>query len=163
MVESGSPQGKPLILIHGGAGGTWTLEEAAGYLDEFHCFIPELPEHGGSIHNGPFSIQSTAQQILKAVQERRPGEALNVFGLSVGGQIALDMLALDPGAFSSAIISSALAVPVPGYHLGLYSRFVMSLVYWLAVFPWKGCDAWIRWTMRTSAGISDEHFEQLPE
>jgi pimeloyl-ACP methyl ester carboxylesterase len=159
MVESGNPQGKPLILLHGGAGGVWTLQETASHLDEFHVFIPELPEHGSSAGSPPFSIQGASRQILAAVKACCGDTPLHVFGLSVGGQIALEMLSLDSSAFSSAIISSALIVPVPGYRLGIYSPLAMSLVYWLAVFPWKRCDPWIHWTMQTSSGIAAEHFE----
>lgn len=159
--ETGNSQGIPLVLIHGGAGGVWTWDETVNALPDFHCFLPELPEHGSSQSNGPFTIESTAQSIIQMIQDRIPGGKAHVFGLSVGGQIVVEMLAHSPETFLSAIISGAQLLPVPGYKLGIYTERVMALIYWLGIHPWKHNDAWIRWNMRISAGIPDSFFDRF--
>jgi pimeloyl-ACP methyl ester carboxylesterase len=159
IYEHGNPQGIPLLLIHGGGGGVWTWNETLKYLQDFRCLLVELPEHGSSRSNGPFTIQSTAQSILEAVPRRVPDGKLHVFGLSVGGQIVVEMLSRAPETFRSAIISGAQLLPLPGYRLGIYSEHVMALIYWLGISPWKNNDAWIRWTMQASAGIPENLFE----
>ena len=161
VFEKGDEQGIPLVLIHGGAGGVWTWDEMLKSLPEFHCYLPELPEHGSSQTNGPFSVKDTARRIADMIKERVPGGKAHVFGLSVGGQIAVEMLAQFPGVFNSAVISGAQLLPVPGYKMGVYSERVMALIYWLGIHPWKHNDAWIRWNMRSSAGIPENFFERF--
>jgi pimeloyl-ACP methyl ester carboxylesterase len=161
IIEKGDPRGVPLVLIHGGAGGVWAWDEALKFLGDFRCLLPELPEHGSSPSNGPFSIQAAAQGVVQAVRERVPGGRAHVFGLSVGGQIVVEMLARAPETLLSAVVSSALLLPVPGYRLGLYSERAMALAYWLGIAPWKHSDAWMRWSMRVSAGLPEVFFERF--
>jgi pimeloyl-ACP methyl ester carboxylesterase len=161
VIEKGDSQKLPLVLIHGGAGGVWTWDELLKFLPEFHCYLPELPEHGSSQANGPFTVKSTAQSIINMIRERVPGGNAHVFGLSVGGQIVVEMLAQAPDVFSSAIISGAQLFPIPGYRLGIYSEKMMALIYWLGILPWKHNDGWIRWNMRSSAGISEVFFDRF--
>ncbi len=159
--ESGDPHGLPLVLIHGGAGGVWAWDEVVPFLSDFHCLLPELPEHGGNQRNGRFSVPIAAQGILQLIRERTPQGKAHVFGLSVGGQVAVEMLARAPETLLSAIISGAQLLPVPGYRLGIFSEAAMSLVYWLGIAPWKHNDAWIRWNLHASTGIPERFFPQF--
>jgi pimeloyl-ACP methyl ester carboxylesterase len=161
IFESGNSQGIPFVLVHGGAGGVWTWDETVKFLSDFHCLLPELPEHGSSQSNGPFTIASTAQSILHLIREHVPGGKAHIFGLSVGGQIVVEMLARSPETLLSAVISGAQLLPLPGYRLGIYSEHMMALIYWLGIHLWKHNDAWIHWNMRTSAGIPDTFFERF--
>ena len=146
-------------LIHGGAGGVWVWDETVKLLGDFHCLLPELPEHGRNHSNGRFTVESAAQSILRLIRERAPEGRAHVVGLSVGGQVVVEMLARAPGSVLSAVVSGAQLLPVPGYRLGIYSETAMSLVYWLGIAPWKHNDAWIRWNMRTSTGIPETYFD----
>jgi len=159
IFEYGNPHGTPLILIHGGAGGVWTWEETVKHLGEYRCLLPELPEHGSSQSSGPFSIRATAAQIIQYIRQQIPGGKAHIAGLSVGGQVAIEMLGLAPEAVLSAVVSGALAFPLPGYRLGLYSEAAMTLLYWLGVFPWKKNDAWIRLNMKTMSGMPESSFQ----
>lgn len=159
--EYGDPHGPPLVLIHGGAGGVWAWDEVAPYLEDYHCLLPELPEHGGNRDNGRFSVETAARGILNLIGERTPDGRAHVFGLSVGGQVAVEMLARAPERLFSAVVSGAQLLPVPGYRLGIFSEAAMSLVYWLGIAPWKHNDAWIRWNLHASTGIPDRYFAQF--
>lgn len=161
VVEKGNPHGVPLVLIHGGAGGVWTWDEVVESLMDYRCILPELPEHGTRPSAEAFTIQSAAQSILQVIEERAPGTKVHVFGLSVGGQIVVEMLSRAPEMISSAVISGAQLLPVPGNRLGIYSERAMALVYWLGIHPWKHNDAWIRWNMRASTGIPDSFFTRF--
>ncbi len=161
VFESGNPSGIPLVLIHGGGGGVWAWDETTKYLGDFRCLLPELPEHGGSRFNGPFRIESAAQKITRAICERVPGGKAHFIGHSVGGQIVLEILSRAPETVSSAIVSGAQLLPVPGYHLGIYSETAMALVYWLGIFPWKNNAAWIRINMKIAAGIPESFFDRF--
>lgn len=158
IYEYGDPAGPPILLVHGGAGGVWTWSAVVERLSAYRCLVPELPEHGGSQANGPFSIHATAAGLIDAVRSRVPGGRAHLVGLSVGGQIVVEMLARAPQLALSAVISGALALPLPGYRLGVYSETVMSLIYWLGVRPWRNNDPWIRLNMKLSSGIPPAFF-----
>ncbi|MRR30936.1 alpha/beta hydrolase, partial [bacterium] len=160
-VESGDPAGQPVVLIHGGAGGVWTWNETVKYLQNYHCIMPELPEHGGSQANGKFSIVETAKEIIAGIRREIPEGAAHIVGLSVGGQIGLEILAQAPEVVMTAIISGALVIPVPGYRLGIFSATMMKLIYKIGIHPWKNNDVWIRLNMKSSAGMPDSSFAQF--
>ena len=161
IFESGDPGGQPVVLIHGGAGGVWTWNETVKYLQNYHCIMPELPEHGSSQANGKFSIVETAKEIIAGIKREIPGGAAHIVGLSVGGQISLEILVQAPEVVKTAIISGALVVPVPGYRLGIYSATMMKLIYKIGIHPWKNNDVWIRMNMKASAGMPDSSFAQF--
>jgi pimeloyl-ACP methyl ester carboxylesterase len=160
VFEYGNQSGDPIIFIHGGAGGVWTWHDTIERLPEYHCILPELPEHGSSQDIGPFSIHDTAKRIIRYIEENNI-EGPHLVGLSVGGQVVIEMLALAPGLIKSAVMSGALAIPIAGYKLGIYSETVMSLLYYVGVLPWKKNDSWIRLNMKTSAGMPDSSFEHF--
>lgn len=157
----GNPQDPAVLFIHGAAGGSWCYREVAALLPEFFCIVPDLPEHGESREVKPFTVRDTAERLHTLISEFSPTHKAHIVGLSVGGQIALEMLALQPKNILSAIISGAQVLPVPGYRLGIYSEFAMRLIYSLGIQPWKNSDFWIRWNMRGSAGIADSLFEDF--
>lgn len=157
--EYGDPRAVPIVLIHGGAGGAWTWQDTVKSLGDFYCLLPELPEHGRNQANGRFTVELAALQIIRLIRERIPGGRAHVVGLSVGGQVAVEMLARAPETLLSAVVSGAQLLPVPGYRLGIYSEAAMSLVYWLGIAPWKQNDAWIRLNMRASTGIPDAYYD----
>jgi len=161
VFEYGDPSGEPIVLIHGGAGGVWTWNETVKHLSAYRCIMPELPEHGGSQTNGKFSIHATAERIANGIKRELPAGSAHIAGLSVGGQIALEVMALAPEVVRTAVISGALVIPVPGYRLGIYSATMMKLIYKVAIRPWKNNDAWIRLNMKTSAGMPDSFFGQF--
>lgn len=163
VFEYGDPAGTPVVLIHGGAGGVWTWNETVKRLPTYHCIMPELPEHGSSQTNGKFSIRATAERIIGGIKHESPAGSAHLVGLSVGGQIVLEIIARAPEVARSAVISGALVIPVPGYRLGIYSARMMQLIYKVGIRPWKNNDAWIRMNMKASAGIPDSFFSHFKQ
>lgn len=159
--ETGDPQGAPVLLIHGGGGANWAWDETAALLPEFHCLMPDLPEHGSSRETCPFTIKDAAGRLAGIIRQVVPGQKAHIVGLSVGGQIAIQMLASTPQVIWSAVVSGAQVVALPGYRLGLYSERMMALVYWLGIHFWKQSDPWIRMNMQWMAGIPDSYFESF--
>lgn len=161
VYEYGDPGNVPVLFIHGAAGGAWCWRDVVSRLPDFYCIAPDLPEHGASRDNKPFTIRSTSQQLLGLVKTLIPGRKFNLVGLSVGAQMAVEMVAKAPELISSTIASGAQALELPGFKLGIYSEFAMSLIYYLGIAPWKNSDGWIRWNMRSSAGISETFFPEF--
>jgi pimeloyl-ACP methyl ester carboxylesterase len=163
VYAAGDPDSTPVVLIHGGAGGIWTWEKMIRHLDRFYCLMVELPEHGTSVSNHPLTIQRAATQVIGFLQQRSLQGKAHVFGLSVGGQVVVEMLSRAPTLFKSAIISGALCLPVPGYNLGLYSEKIMSLIYHLGIRPLRGSDTWIKLSMKVTSGIPDPFFPSFKQ
>lgn len=159
--ETGNPGSTPVLFIHGAAGGAWCWRDVVSSLPDFYCIAPDMPEHGASRDNQPFTIDSTTDQLLELMRILTPGRKVNVVGLSVGAQIAVEMLTRAPEMISTAIVSGAQGIELHGYRLGIYSEFTMSLIYYLGIQPWKNNDAWIRWNMRQSAGIPQNFFAEF--
>lgn len=111
-VEYGKRNGEVLILLHGGGLSWWNYREAAEKLAErYHVVLPILDGHAGS--DAPFTtIEDNAAEILSCVDARFGGQVLLLSGLSLGGQIALEILARRPDICRYALIESALVKPM---------------------------------------------------
>jgi pimeloyl-ACP methyl ester carboxylesterase len=158
--ESGKSDGIPILFIHGGGGAIWTWGEVIPYLLDFRCILVDLPEHGKTTNNaGDFSITSASAMMADLILTLTPKGKAHVVGLSVGGQMVVEMLAKTPKVMVSAIISSAQLFPMPGDNLGIYSKAIMQAIYWTAIAPLKNVDPWISLNMKYSAGIPDRYFE----
>jgi pimeloyl-ACP methyl ester carboxylesterase len=160
VYESGDPAGEPVLFIHGAAGASWSWRDVTPRLPEFYCIAADMPEHGKSMRNAAFTIDSTTEQMLDLSNTLSPTRKVHVVGLSVGAQVALEMLSRAPERIASAIASGVQALELPGYRMGMYSETVWALIYALGISPWKNNDAWIHWNMRALSGIPETLFDE---
>lgn len=109
--EFGSDKPETILLLHGGGLSWWNYREAAELLGrELHVIVPILDGHAGS--DRPFtSIEDNAAGILSFIDERCGGSVLLIGGLSLGGQILLEMLARRPDVCRHALAESAVVIP----------------------------------------------------
>lgn len=109
--EYGSRSAKTVILLHGGGLSHWNYREAAALLqDEFRVILPVLDGHAGSDRH--FStIESNAAEIIAFIREKLDGSAEMIGGLSLGGQIVLEMLSQQGDICRHALIESAMVIP----------------------------------------------------
>ena len=112
-----------LVFIHGGGVGGWMWEEQIKFFHEYHCLVPTLPEHGGQKGDILFSIRESAKQVNNLIVEKANGQKINVVGFSLGAQIVVEMLSLQPTLIEKAMINSALTRPIL-----LPKRLIGSLV-----------------------------------
>ena len=111
--EFGSENAESIILLHGGAMSWWNYRAEAEMLKgDYHVIIPFLDGHAGS--DRPFSsIESNAQEIIAFINERLNGSVLLIGGLSLGGQILLEMLSQRGDICRHALVESAMVIPSP--------------------------------------------------
>jgi 2-succinyl-6-hydroxy-2,4-cyclohexadiene-1-carboxylate synthase len=108
--EHGS--GSPLLLLHGFTGSTETLRDTAERLAAQHRVVAvDLPGHGRS--DAPddiaaYGMEACAEQ-LATVLERLGIERTHLLGYSMGGRVALGLVALQPARVRSAILVGASA------------------------------------------------------
>ena len=109
--EYGADQNDTILLLHGGGLSWWNYREAAQYLQgEYHIILPILNGHAGS--DRPFTtIEENASEIISFIDEKLSGSVLLIGGLSLGGQILLEMLSRRRNICSFALIESAMVIP----------------------------------------------------
>ena len=111
--EYGQYHQEIIILLHGGGLGCWNYHTIAQLLAQwFHVIVPALDGHDGSDSNF-FSIEENAQTLIRFIDERFNGKVLLIGGLSLGGQVLIEMLSQRKDICSYAMIESALVIPMP--------------------------------------------------
>ena len=125
-VEYGNQNPETVILLHGGGLSWWNYRDAAQLLsDRFHVVLPILDGHAGS--DAPFtSIEDNAARIIAHIDEHFGGKVLAVGGLSLGGQIAVEMLTQRPDICRFALLESTLVKPSKLTHALIKPTFGMS-------------------------------------
>ena len=110
-VEYGNQNPETIILLHGGGLSWWNYRDVAQLLsDRFHVVLPILDGHADS--DAPFtSIEDNAARIIAHIDEHFGGKVLAVGGLSLGGQIAVEMLTQRPDICRFALLESTLVKP----------------------------------------------------
>ncbi len=109
--EYGSDQNDTILLLHGGGLSWWNYREAAEILQgEYHIILPILDGHAGS--DRPFTtIEENAEEIIQFIDEKLSGSVLLIGGLSLGGQVLLEMLTKRKNLCSYALVESAAVIP----------------------------------------------------
>ena len=125
-VEYGNQNPETVILLHGGGLSWWNYRDVAQLLsDRFHVVLPILDGHADS--DAPFtSIEDNAARIIAQIDKHFGGKVLAVGGLSLGGQIAVEMLTQSPAICRFALIESALVKPSKLTHALIKPTFGMS-------------------------------------
>ena len=125
-VEYGNQNPETVILLHGGGLSWWNYREVAQLLaDKYHVVLPILDGHADS--DAPFnSIEDTAAKIISHIDEHFGGKVLAVGGLSLGGQIAVEMLTQRSDICRFALLESALVKPSKLTHALIKPTFGMS-------------------------------------
>ena len=117
VVEYGLAHGDhTILLLHGGGLSWWNYREVAACLSErFHIVLPILDGHTGS--DAPFtSLAQNAREIIAWVDEHCGGRVLLMGGLSLGGQVLVEILSQRPDICRYAVVESALVYPMPLTH-----------------------------------------------
>ncbi len=79
----------------------------------YFCIIPDLAEHGKSLHASIFTISDSADEIARLIQTLAPGRKAHVIGHSIGAKIIVELLDRYPLLVDHAVIVSALYRPIP--------------------------------------------------
>ena len=110
--EFGTQNEDVILLLHGGGLSWWNYREVAALLAErYRVVLPVLDGHADS--DAPFvTIEENAARLISYIDTHFGGQVLAIGGLSLGGQIALEMLAQRPDICRYALLESALVKPM---------------------------------------------------
>ena len=111
MIEFGQQNPDVVMLLHGGGLSWWNYREVAELLAErYHVVLPVLDGHADS--DAPFTtIEENAARLISYIDTHFGGQVLAIGGLSLGGQIAVEMLSQRPDISRYSLIESALVKP----------------------------------------------------
>ena len=125
-IEYGNQNPETVILLHGGGLSWWNYRDVAQLLsDRFRVILSILDGHAGS--DALFtSIEENAARIIAHIDEHFGGKVLAIGGLSLGGQIAVEMLTQRPDICRFALLESTLVKPSKLTHALIKPSFGMS-------------------------------------
>lgn len=111
FIEYGKENKDVIMLLHGGGMSWWNYREVAELLQtDFRVILPILDGHSGS--DSDFTtIEDNADRIISFIDENFGGSVLLLGGLSLGGQILLEILSRKSDICRFAIVESALVIP----------------------------------------------------
>ena len=103
----------PSVLLHGvgNAGAMW--RDLMAVLPAYHCLAPDLPGHGASRPIPWRSRADTAQRVAALIEERAINGRAHVVGLSLGGSVAIELLATRPDLLERVVVDGCGALPSP--------------------------------------------------
>ena len=124
--EFGDKNLPSILLIHGGGSSWWNyLRQARILSEEYRIILPTLNGHGEEYQLDYVSTEDSALEILDYIKANCGGKLFAIGGVSLGGQIAMELLSLDSEIAEKAIIDGSLCIPQP--RLAKISIFLVSL------------------------------------
>ena len=118
-VEYGKENSNVIILLHGGGLSWWNYRAVAEMLQyEYRVILPILDGHAASDRDFT-TIEDNAAEVIEFINEQFGGSVLLLGGLSLGGQILLEILSQCEDICQFAFVESALVIP---------SKFMHSLI-----------------------------------
>ncbi|MGN1235568.1 MAG: alpha/beta fold hydrolase, partial [Christensenellaceae bacterium] len=126
VIEYGKKNSEVIVLLHGGGLSWWNYREVAELLQqEYHVIIPILDGHSAS-DKAFTSIEDNASEIIEYIDENYNGSVALIGGLSLGGQILVEILSQRNDICKVAIIESALVIPMKLTHYLVKPMIEMS-------------------------------------
>ena len=112
VLEFGQQNKNVILLLHGGGLSWWTHRAVAQKLAEkYHVVLPVLDGHADS--DVPFTtIEDNTARLISYIDTHFDGQVLAIGGLSLGGQIAVEILSQRSDICQYALLESALVKPM---------------------------------------------------
>lgn len=115
FTQTGDSQKPTIILLHGGGLSDWSWQPVASLLQpDYHVITPIIDGHGADGKTAFTSIEASASTLIRYIDTHCGGTVFALAGLSIGAQIAVEVLSQRPDIAWYAIIESALVYPIKG-------------------------------------------------
>ena len=126
MIEFGQQNSDVIMLLHGGGLSWWNYRKIATALkQDYHVVLPLLDGHAGSAKQFT-TIEDNAARIIDYIDIHFDSHVMAIGGLSLGGQIVLEILTQRPDICRFALIESAPVRPMKLTHALIAPAFGMS-------------------------------------
>lgn len=112
--EFGNRANPHIMMIHGGGNAWWNfLRQARMLSDRYHVILPTLDGHGEEYNTEYVSAADSAKKLIAYIDETCGGHLFLLCGVSLGGQIVIEMLARRKDLTKKAIIDGSICYPQP--------------------------------------------------
>lgn len=110
--EFGDRNNPSVILIHGGGNAWWNYLRQGQLLSEkYHVILPTMDGHGEEYGTPYVSTEKTADKLLEYIDSNCGGRVFALCGVSLGGQIVIELLSRRADIAEKAIIDGAVCYP----------------------------------------------------
>lgn len=109
--ETGTQDAPVIVFLHGIGAGSWMWWNQIEEFQDYRCINVDLPGHGNSVDVPWVSLEDTSRKIIQLIEENFPGEKVHVVGLSLGGNVVMELILKYSGLFESAFISGITVRP----------------------------------------------------
>ena len=108
----GPPGAPAIVFVHGTrlSRAAWA-PQLDGLADEFRTIALDLPGHG-SRAGEPFTLEGAAALVATTIRDQAVDGRAVVVGLSLGGYVAMELVARDPGCVRGLVLAGATAETV---------------------------------------------------
>ena len=153
--ETGKENEESIVFITGGGLSGWMWNKQLEGFTDYHCLVPDLPEHGKSRDVAPFTMKTAAEQIIELIKDKAHNKKAHIVGISLGGQLVVQILSMAPEVVDHAMTSGTV---VRQY----YGKAALTMIPVMgAIFkPFVNTDFFIKKTMEKGK-YPPEHFENF--
>lgn len=125
--EFGEKTKPHVMLIHGGGNSWWNyLRQARMLWENYHVILPTLDGHGEEYAADYRSTEDSAEKLIQYIDENCDGRLYFLSGVSLGGQIVIEMLSRREDIAVKAVIDGSICCPQPAlakYCIGMVKLF----------------------------------------
>ncbi|MGL6106050.1 alpha/beta fold hydrolase [Romboutsia sp.] len=116
-----------IMLVHGAGWSYWMFLRQAKILEsKYHVILPVLDGHGEESDILYSSTEKNADKIIEYIDKNCAGKVFAISGVSLGGQMVVEILSKRNHIADKAIIESGLCIPSPSIYK--FGNLVTSLV-----------------------------------
>ncbi|MDO5836756.1 MAG: alpha/beta hydrolase [Methanobacterium sp.] len=156
--ETGQKNPETIIFLHGGGLAGWIWDEQIKSFQDYHCLVPDLPEHGQSAQIKPFTIEGAGRMVVELIRTRAHNGKAHLVGLSLGSQIIVQILSTHPEVIDRTFITGTLLRTIPHTE----TLFKLLNYTFKAYLPVKNTEFFIKANMRTY-NIPKGYFHKFKE
>jgi pimeloyl-ACP methyl ester carboxylesterase len=136
--EFGDKSNPHIMLIHGGGNAWWNYLRQARLLSErYYVILPTMDGHGEEYSIPYVSTEATADKLMDYIKEKCGGKLFALCGVSLGGQIVIELLSRKSDLVEKAIIDGSVCYPTP--HMARFCIMTMKLTFPF-LFSEKACN-----------------------
>ncbi|MGO0900647.1 alpha/beta hydrolase [Clostridioides difficile] len=112
--EFGNKNKPHIMLIHGGGNAWWNyLRQAEVLSKNYYVILPTLDGHGEEYETTYISTEDTADKLMVYIDKKCDGHLFALCGVSLGGQIVIELLSRKSDIAKKAIIDGSICYPRP--------------------------------------------------
>lgn len=115
--EQGPAEAPTIVFLHGAEHSGRSWQPVVKHLPQFRCLLPDLPQHGENVQEGPFEIECSASEVAELIRSRAGSDRVHLVGHSLGAQVGAQLLAAHPGLVDRAVLCGTVINTLPAVWL----------------------------------------------